>query len=32
MKIVSFRQTFVEQTDEHTFAFLELLSEPKIVK
>ena len=27
---MSSRQTFTEQTDKHTFAFLELLTEPKI--
>ena len=30
MKIESSRQTFIEQTDRRTFAFLELLKEPKI--
>ena len=29
---MSLRQTFIEQTNERTFTFIELLTEPKISK
>ena len=31
MKIESSRQVLIQQTDERTFAFLELLTEPKTI-